>query len=169
MLLAVLAVASFSCKKGNLDGPTPVYYSDWITPGPYTQSTRVGVIYYDANISAPRITDDVLKTGVVLVYGKLDGYDPSIWPTDQVSLLPVSLFYQQIIPINHLVQFSDIWSPRITKGNIDINVTHEDYTLPSASPGFQFRYVIVPGNDHILSTVNTKNYNELKMALRIKD
>jgi len=169
VFFAGLMLVSVSCKKGNLDGPTPVYYSDWITPGPYTQSTKLGVIYYDANISAPRITNDVLNNSVVLVYGKLDGYDPSIWPTDQVSLLPLTLFYQQNSGTGAFFQFTDIWAPHITKGNIDINFTHEALTVPSGSPGFQFRYVIVPGNNHILSTVNGKNYNELKMALKIKD
>jgi hypothetical protein len=169
VLLMALLLLSFSCKKGNIVGPTGVYYSDWITPGPYTQSTLVGVISYDANIPVSRITHDVLNNGVVLIYAKLDGYDPTIWPPAQVSLMPVSIFYQQDLGNNRIVQFTDLWSARITTGNIDIHVEHNDYTLPSLSPGYEFRYVIVPANEHIMETVNAKNYNELKTALHIQD
>ena len=163
-LLTAMVLLSFSCQKGNPVGPTNVYYSDWITPASFTASVVSGATHFDADIPASHITQSALDNSVVLVYGKLNGYDPGIWPTDQVSVLPVTIFYQA-----GTFQFTDIWSAEITPGNIGIDFQHNVPTNTVIAPGYQFRYVIIPGNTHIMATVNTKNYAEVKQALHVKD
>src|SRR3569623_76362 len=75
-------------------GTANVIYSDWITPPTYTKTTVFTTIHFAANIPASKITQAVLDNGTVIVYGKLDGYNPTVWPTDEVSPLPILITYQ---------------------------------------------------------------------------
>ena len=64
----------------SLKGTANVIYSGWITPPTYAKDTVFGTVHFDANIPASKITQAILDRGTVLVYGKLDGYNPAIWP-----------------------------------------------------------------------------------------
>lgn len=76
------------------DGNANVISSDWFTPSSYTLSTGFGGIkLLDHDQAAPEITQEIIDNGVVLVYGKLNGYTSSVWPTDQIALLPIILTY----------------------------------------------------------------------------
>ncbi len=145
-------------------GTANVIYSDWITPSTYTQTTVFGTIYFTADIAASAITQSILDQGAVLVYGKLDGYNPVIWPTDQVSELPIVITYMDGANPN-----IDTWSDLATVGSIRISLTSSLNAYGSISNAHQFRYIIIPGGVHTLGNINTKNYNEVKQALHLND
>jgi hypothetical protein len=100
----------------------------------------------------------------VLVYGKLDGYVTSIWPTNQVSQLPIVITYDS----NSTAQI-DTWSALATVGNIEITLVNNTNVYGSISNAHQFRYVIIPGGVHTLAHINLKNYEAVKAALHLKD
>ena len=84
---------SVSCTGGDgIDGDSNVMYSDWFKPSSYTLSDGFGGIkQFDHNEAASEITQDILDTGVVLVYRNLAGYGTTIWPENNVPLLPVTV------------------------------------------------------------------------------
>lgn len=145
-------------------GTANVIYSDWTTPPTYTKTTVFGSTQFSANIAASKITQAILDNGTVLVYGKLDGYITTIWPTAQVSQLPIVITYDS----NSTAQI-DTWSALATVGNIEITLVNNTNVYGSISTAHQFRYVIIPGGVHTLASINTKDYNQVKMALHLKD
>jgi len=145
-------------------GTANVIYSDWITPSTYTKTTVFGTVYFTADIAASKVTQAILDQGTVIVYGKLNGYNPVIWPTDQVANLPISITY-----MSGAVSNIDIWSALGTVGSIRISLTSSTNAYSSISNAHQFRYVIIPGGVHTLSNVNSKNYDEVKQALHLRD
>ena len=145
-------------------GTANVIYSDWYTPTTYTQTTIFGTKNFATDIAATKITQAILDKGVVVVYGKLNGYNPIIWPTDQVSQLPIGISY-----MNGTTPNLDTWSALCTVGNVRITLTSSINAYGSISNAHQFRYVIIPGGVHTLSTVNLKNYKEVQQALHINN
>lgn len=145
-------------------GTANVLYSDWFTPSSYTQTTIFGTIHFDADKAATGITQAILDNGTVLVYGKLDGYNPIIWPTAQVSTLPIEITY-----MSGTTQNIDSWSALITLGNVRIDLASSSNAYGSISNAHQFRYVIIPGGVHTLAHINIKNYAEVKQALHLPD
>ena len=148
----------------SLRGTANVTYSDWITPPTYKKDTIFGTFHFDANIAASAITQAILDKGSVLVYGKLDGYNPVIWPTNQVSGLPIVITYMSGTTAN-----LDTWSDNVTLGNIQIDLASSLNAYGGISNAHQFRYVIIPGGVHTLGAVNPKNYPEVQKALHITD
>ena len=146
-------------------GTANVIYSDWITPATYTKSAAIfGTYHFDADIAASKITQAILDNGTVIVYGKLDGYVSSIWPTDQVSALPIEITY-----MDGAVQDIDSWSALCTLGNLRIDLTSSANAYGSISNAHKFRYVIIPGGVHTLASINPKNYQAVMKALHIRD
>ncbi|MGZ3777085.1 MAG: collagen-like triple helix repeat-containing protein [Mucilaginibacter sp.] len=145
-------------------GTANVMYSDWFTPSSYTKTTVFGTVHFDADQAASKITQAILDNGTVLVYGKLDGYNPVIWPTDQVSTLPIEITY-----MSGSTQNIDSWSALITLANVRIDLASSSNAYGSISNAHQFRYVIIPGGVHTLAHINTKNYAEVKQALHLPD
>ena len=145
-------------------GTANVIYSDWVTPASYTQNTIFGTVHFDASITASAITQDILDKGTVLVYGKLDGYTTTIWPTAQVGQLPIALTYQL-----SSTTYTDTWSAEATVGSIQIDFVDNLNYYTSISNLHQFRYVIIPGGVHTLGSINPKNYNEIKQAFHLPD
>jgi hypothetical protein len=115
-------------------------YSAWFTPNPYTKDTVFGLFNFNWNQAAPAITQPILDSGVVLVYGKLNGYNPVIWPTDQVGLLPITIMYS-----SSGTTYIDTWSAIVTLGNVRINLVDDNNAYAGISNAHSFRYVIVPG------------------------
>jgi hypothetical protein len=146
-------------------GTANVIYSDWITPATYTKTTVFGTFNFTYDIAASKITQAILDKGTVIVYGKLNGYNPVIWPTDQVGALPIVITYQsggaQI----------DTWSARSLVGKIQIVMNNSTNVYGSISNAHSFRYVIIPGGVHTTATakVNFKNYAEVKHAFHLTD
>ena len=121
-------------------------------------------MYFTADIAASAITQSILDQGAVLVYGKLNGYNPVIWPTDQVSELPIAITYMSGTTPN-----LDTWSGLASLGSIRISLTSSLNAYGSISNAHQFRYIIIPGGVHTLGNINTKNYNEVKQALHMNN
>ena len=156
-ILIFLIFQTLSCSKGSTgpagatgpagpsgsSGPTGtanVQYSDWFTPAAYTKDTVIGSygFYYDK--AATAITQVILDSGVVLTFGKLDGYITSIWPTNQVAQLPIAITY-----LNGSTGNIDTWSALATVGNLRIELISSTNAYGSISNAHQFRYVIIPG------------------------
>lgn len=145
-------------------GTANVIYSDWVTPSTYTKTTIFGTINFTADIAASKVTQAILDQGTVIVYGKLDGYNPVIWPAAQVANLPISITYMSGTTSN-----IDVWSALSTVGSIRISLTSSTNAYNSISNAHKFRYIIIPGGVHTLSNVNSKNYDEVKQALHLRD
>ncbi len=155
--LIFLVFQAFSCSKGSTGpagatgpagpagpngpaGSANVQYSAWFTPATYTKDTVFGSygFYYDQAASA--ITQPILDSGVVITFGKLDGYNTSIWPTNQVEQMPIIITY--MLGSNGNV---DTWSALATVGNLRIELISSLNAYGSISNAHQFRYVIIPG------------------------
>jgi len=99
-----------------------------------------------------------------VVYGKLNGYNPVIWPTDQVSQLPIAINYMSGTTPN-----LDTWSAVYSVGIVRISLTSSINAYTNISNAHKFRYVIIPGGVHTLSAVNLKNYKEVQQALHMNN
>jgi len=158
VLIGALLVFS-SCKKGDTGpagatgpagpaGPTGttgsanVVYSAWFTPSAYVKDTVFDLygFYYDK--ATTDITQAVLDSGVVLTYGKLDGYNTAIWPTTQVSALPIVVSYKFSVGG---ITYNDTWSALVTLGKLKIQFVDDQNYYGSISNAHQFRYIIIPG------------------------
>ena len=148
-------------------GTANVIYSAWVTPATYVKTTIFGTVYFSYDLAASKITQNILDKGAVIVYGKLNGYNPVIWPTDQVSALPIVITYMSGSTAN-----IDTWAARDTIGSIHISLTSSTNAYGSISNAHQFRYVIIPGAQltaAIKNHVNLKNYGEVKQAFNLRD
>jgi len=148
----------------SLKGTANVIYSGWYTPSTYAKDTIFGTVHFDANIAASRITQGILDRGSVIVYGKLDGYNPVIWPTNQVSEMPILITYMDGSAAN-----IDTWSANVTLGNIQIDLASSMNAYGSISNAHQFRYIIIPGGVATTGAVNYKDYKQVQQAFHIKD
>ncbi len=143
-------------------GTANVIYSDWITPASYTKTTVFGTIDFTYNITASKISQAILDNGTVFVYGRLNGYNPVIWPTNQVSALPIIITY-----LNGTTSNIDTWSALSTLGNIQISLESNTNAYSSISNAHSFRYIIIPGGVVTLGSINPKNYQQVKQALHL--
>jgi hypothetical protein len=148
-------------------GTANVIYSAWVTPATYTKDTVFSTWHFYADIAASKITQTILDRGTVIVYGKLDGYTSTIWPTTQVSALPIVVTYQE-----GSTTYTDTWSSLITLGNVRIDFVDNMNLYNGISNAHQFRYVIIPGavlTAAIKNHVNLKDYGQVKAAFNLKD
>ncbi|WP_428327470.1 hypothetical protein [Mucilaginibacter sp.] len=145
-------------------GTANVIYSDWVTPAAYTKTTLFNTYHFTYDIAAAKITQAILDNGVVLVYAKLNGYISTIWPTNQVSELPIIINYLQ-----GTTPEIDTWSALSTVGNVRIDVTNNNNVYGSISNQHSFRYVIIPGGVKASSSINFKDYNQVKATFHITD
>jgi len=144
-------------------GTANVIYSDWYQPATYTSTTLFGRIHLDADISATKITQAIVDNGVVLVFGKMLGYVSTLWPVTQVSEMPIVVNY--VIGSTQI----DTWSANVAVGKITIDFTNNNNYYTSISNAHQFRYVIIPGGLKTTSSINLKNYDQVKAAFHIND
>ena len=134
-------------------GTANVFYSSWSPAGTWGKTTYNSLVRSYIDVTAPRITQDVLDKGVVLVYAKVntsDGY---------VRQLPVSLksqFTEEYIDYTLQVNTLRIWSTPIV-ATVD----------PSSA--YQFRYVVVPGGQAIRMNYEKLTYEEAQVLFNIKD
>ncbi|GGA89013.1 hypothetical protein [Puia dinghuensis] len=160
MLVFLLPFFIISCQKGNTGpagaagpagpagpqgpqgpaGTANVIYSQWFTPGSYTKDTIFGEYGFSYTKATTDITQQVLDSGVVLTFGKLDGYNVAIWPSAQVAQLPITVTYR----IGSTI-YNDTWSALATVGNLKIRFVDDQNYYSSISNKHQFRYVIIPG------------------------
>lgn len=126
-------------------GSPNVIYSDWFTPQSWPSSEAFGRTVFSHEESVPAITQEILDSGLVLVYGKLNGYASSIWPTDRISQLPITVQYEQG------GSQIDVWSANLHPDILEITFTNNVDTYANISSNHQFRYVIVPGGTPVES------------------
>lgn len=156
------APVSLKGPKGD-PGTANVIYSDWFTPSAYVKTTVFSTSTFTYNVTEPKITQDILDKGVVVVFGKLNGYNPAIWPTDQVSQMPIVINY-----LSGTTPEIDIWSGLYTLGNVQISVKNNNNVYGSLATAHSFRYIIIPGGVKIAS-LHLKNYNQLMSELHIQN
>ena len=121
-------------------GTANVIYSDWFTPATYKKDTVFGSWGFNYDKADAAITQKIIDSGTVITYGKLDGYNPSIWPTAQVAALPILITYLDGSSSN-----IDTWSALLTPGNLRIRLVSSLNAYGSISNAHKFRYVIIPG------------------------
>ncbi|SDS50341.1 hypothetical protein SAMN05216490_1271 [Mucilaginibacter mallensis] len=142
-------------------GTANVMYTDWFTPPTYKKDTVFGVYGFSAKEAIPAITQSILDNGTVITYGKLNGYVSSIWPTNQVSELPISITYMDGSAAN-----IDTWSAFATPGTLEIRLVSSLNAYGGISNAHQFRCIVIPGGVNIPATIG---YAALQRYLRIKD
>lgn len=152
LLLAIPVVVFFSCKKGDTgpQGPTGnanVMYSDWFTPSSYIKDTVFGIWGFKYNQPATAITQQVLDSGTVITYGKLVGYNPSVWPAGQIAQMPISLTYVQGQTM------TDTWTALATVGNLRIRFVNDKNYYTNIATSHQFRYIVIPANKKVTASV----------------
>jgi hypothetical protein len=125
-------------------GTANVIYSAWFTPSAYTKDTVFSIYQLYYNDSASAITQTVLDSGVVITFGKLDGYTQTIWPTNQVAELPITITYMEASTV-----YTDTWSALATLGNLRIQFVDDLNLYSGISNAHQFRYVIIPGGTSV--------------------
>ena len=174
-------------------GTANVIYSDWETATAFSETKIFGRNTFAASFAEPKITQSILDQGAVIVYGKLDGYNTEIWPTNQVSQLPIIVSYVQTTAKGKNQGESDTWSGVDTVGTVSVTFTnnHNLYTkADSIYNNMQFRYIIIPGGvsatgnslvkgkgkmtNRVTNPINAqelkgKSYDEVKQMLHLKD
>lgn len=156
-LVSALFFLTQSCKKGDTgpagkDGNANVTYSEWFNPTTYTKDTIFGIWGFYHNRAVTAITQPILDSGTVLVYAKLLGYNPAVWGTNQVGLLPITLAYTQGPGLNH-----DVWSALLSPGNLRIRFVNDRNQYNTIVTQHVFRYVIIPGGTKIPNAIRKGN------------
>jgi len=167
LLFSLVLTTSTSCKKGDTgpEGPpatAKVYYSEWFRPDVYIKDTVFGAWGFKYNKAVPAITQKILDSGAVLTFGKLLGYNPLIWPANQVSQLPISVNY-----ISGGRQ-EDVWTATASPGNLRIRFTNNNNYWTALATEHQFRYVIIPGGMPE-SKLLTLTYKEVSRLYNLRD
>jgi hypothetical protein len=168
-VFSIVCVASFtmllstmnsSCKKGDDGakgdtGTANVIYSPWLD---VTFTGGSDTTFWEAAISAPKLTKAILDSGMVKVYVNLGSSTaPLIFP------LPLSDVYAALgiaqlgvyFQLNSIGMYSD--------ANLTTQITGGSH-VP------QFRYIIIPGGvPSGRSAVNWNDYNAVKRLYNISD
>ncbi|WP_156522680.1 hypothetical protein [Arachidicoccus ginsenosidimutans] len=166
------SIAFYACKKGDIGpagpqgdtGTANVIYSDWFKPSSYVKDTVFGIYGLSYTITEPKITQDILDKGMVMVYAKLNTYNQHIWPTGQVGLLPISIIYKQGTTL-----YTDEWTSIVLSGKVKIRFTNDHNLYDNISSGNSFRYVIVSGSVKATGNVDFNDYTAVKKAFSMKD
>jgi hypothetical protein len=132
-------------------GTANVIYSSWFTPSAYIRDTVFSLYHFYHNDSTADITQGVVDSGLVIVYAKLDGYNTSIWPANQVAELPITLTYRLS---SNGIDYSDYWSADITAGCLKIDFVDDQNYYSDISTSHQFRYIIIPGGKSTVDAVD---------------
>ena len=162
LLVLLFSVLLVSCQKGDAgpagaagaagstgatgaQGPTGtanVIYSSWFTASPWTKDTVFDIYGFNYNKGTTDITQQILDSGTVITFGKLAGYNTLIWPTGQVSQMPIVLSYR-FSPTG--ITYTDTWSALASLNNLKIRFVNDQNYYGSIATSHQFRYVIIPG------------------------
>ena len=120
-------------------GTANVYYSDWILVTMTSTTNK-----YVGNIYAPKIVQEIIEKGTILMYTKIDN---SIYP------LPFTT------SIGNTIQ------PGFSPGNIKLFSNYDYSNL--------YRYILIPGENNISAgrkaALKNMSYEEIKALYNIKD
>ncbi len=134
-------------------GTANIIYSNWAKAGSWTSDNIFGVQRSYIDITAPRLSQEILDRGMVLVYVKLET------DNNQVRQLPVRVYAQFTEEmIDFALSFNKIriWSTPIT--------TPQRPTPAIPSRNNEFRYVLVPGAQAARLNYENMTYEEAKAA-----
>lgn len=163
--LISMLFASPSCKKGD-DGPigpagptgpqgpagSPnVIYTAWFQATSWVKDTIFNIYDFSYVKTIPEITQKIIDSGTVLTFGKLLGYNPQIWPVDQIGQLPLTLTYKTSSAGETDI---DTWQAAPYVGNIRIHFTNNQNYYDNLATNHQFRCIIIPGG--VKSTAGTR-------------
>lgn len=144
--IAVLATTTLfllSCQKDNDDKPVPgattAVYSNWFQATPWKKDTIFGIWGFNYDKVAPDITQQVMDSCVILTFGKMSGYNPAIWPTNQIGQLPIMFVYKQGNTV------TDTWSASPSVGKLRIRFVNDANIYNVISDSHLFRYIIIKG------------------------
>jgi hypothetical protein len=171
VFFAALLFLLQACKKGDTgdpgtpgrDGAANVIYSAWFKPNVYIKDTVFGIAGFNYNKSAPDITQSMLDSGTIITYGKLQGYTPVIWPTSQVTTLPILLTY------NSGGISTDTWSALISVGNLRIRLVNDKNAYGSISNAHEFRYIIIPPGKKATLSVRRSGDGSVPVVSTVSD
>lgn len=157
----LIATASFftSCKKGDTGpaGTANVIYSDWmdVTYTPIKNTAGDTTYAHQAQIDAPKLTNDILNSGDVKVYVNINtAASPTIVP------LPVS---------DHKLIDDEI-NVYFAPQKINLLSFYDESTFTNqGNKYYQYRYIIIPGGVKANASINWNNYEEVKQATGLKD
>lgn len=198
-LLIVISLISLSCSEDGPAGPAGpsgpagvagptgatgatgatgtanVIYGEWFTPATYEATTIFGMKHFAHTLTVPEFTQEVLDSGAVLVYAKLQGYNPLIWPHDQVGQLALTITYLSGSSVY------DTWSAFAAEGSLKIDFVNSNNIYTSISNAHQFRYIVIPGGvaasaggrvaqfDETLARLRAMSYEEAMAVLGIPE
>lgn len=146
----LLFMTTLGCKKGTQTTEAPqIQSSSWIFPGSNGlnwKKTDLPGIGKALSLTIPdeSLTDESIKNSILLVYCKLNGYSPAIWPTGKVALMRAMLSYK----LGNNIR-TDVWSALPVPGELKILLTNPDneYDPWGESNLHSFRYIMVPKYD----------------------
>lgn len=147
-------------------GTANVIYSAWFSTTAWTKSTIFSLDNFDFNKATPGITTDILDKGVVLVFGKLNGYSSDFGLSNNPVQLPYNVVYKSGT-LN-----TDSWSFITSSGNLKIRfVSSQNLYSGGPATNYQFRYVIVPGgvSGGRLQSLKGMSYAEIKALYNLPD
>lgn len=137
-------------KKAEQAGPIG---SEWFSPVTSTTNLWRPVMndqqstLYEFDIPMPDVTENTISGSIIMVYGKLMGYERYIWQRDKVGLFPLAL------NTNATLTTFDFWKVDIQPGKAIVSVQNTDnnYTTGTLNSGHQFRYIIIPKTGGIVT------------------
>jgi hypothetical protein len=132
-------------------GSANVFHSSWTKAGSWGKILYNSIDRFYIDVPAPRITQDILDKGVVLVYAKVN--DSNVRP---LPLTIKSKFTEEFIDFSLSVTSLRIWSTPI-EANVEPSTTYE------------FRYVVIPGGQAVRMNYEKLTYEEAVALYNIKD
>jgi hypothetical protein len=150
-------------------GTTNVIFSDWIAR-PFPGISPNNWLYYNAapsnstikypsyytNITAPKLTKDILDKGLIMVYMRSSSNIVRTLPFSEIGIQATHLATSLVGGIS--VEY---------KSDIPL-VLNATFNLPSIE--MQYRYVIIPGSiSGRLASTNYNNYEEVKRVFNLID
>ena len=169
LLTVCFVLIAFSCKKGDTgpqgavgpegpEGPpgANVIYSAWLDVT-FSEEDADGdgqPDFFAASIPAPKLTSEIVNTGVVKVYLNTNtAAEPYVVP----------------------IPYGTVVLSAFTVGNIDLTSGDDLSTATDATGTYlQYRYILIPGEEAARKMpggkkINWDNYADVKAYLQIKD
>jgi hypothetical protein len=164
-LLSIFILSLSSCKKEKTPTSTVsgVTGSEWFFPVQNGKSiwdrysTINGGRYFRTEMLASDITQEVMNNSVILIYGKLTGYDGAVWQLDHVGLLPTVIYRTAFF------ESTDDWTVALSPGRISIRIQNSQSYYPNGEPdpGHSFRYIVIPKSSATVTGQKPNNQNPL--------
>jgi hypothetical protein len=166
LIFSIAALSFISCKKEKPaadQAESGVIGSEWFFPVTASKNTWdvYGTVnggkYFRTEFAAPDVTQEVIENSVILVYGKLTGYDGNVWLEDHVGLLPTVVYRTSFIAS------TDEWSVAMSPGRISVRIYNNQNYYPGSQPdpGHSFRYIIIPKSSAVVTGQKPTSQNPL--------